>query len=162
ARAARGGIANWLRLQRDDGAYDPELVDLLERELRGDTGDASNQVVRLDDLRPATVLLEDGRANSGSVSLAAGHALSAEQVDRSKRMTAFVSAGSSSTARMRSRRTGAPVAGRGASTRTPTLAVAANSSRNVVPWPSADWTLTRPPSRSTTPKTVAKPRPVPP
>jgi response regulator RpfG family c-di-GMP phosphodiesterase len=82
ARAARGGIANWLRLQREDGAYDPDLVDLLERELRGDAADVTYKLVELEALQPGMVLLEDVRATTGTVILAAGHALSAEQVAR--------------------------------------------------------------------------------
>jgi response regulator RpfG family c-di-GMP phosphodiesterase len=82
ASAARGGIANWLRLQREDGAYDPDLVDLLERELRGDAADVTYKLVELEALQPGMVLLEDVRATTGTVILAAGHALSAEQVAR--------------------------------------------------------------------------------
>jgi response regulator RpfG family c-di-GMP phosphodiesterase len=88
ARATRGGIANWLRQQREDGAYDPDLVDLLERELRGDTADATNKLVKLAALRPGMVLLEDVRATTGRVILAAGNALSAEQVERVARFAA--------------------------------------------------------------------------
>jgi response regulator RpfG family c-di-GMP phosphodiesterase len=39
AKAARGGAVNWVRAQREEGAYDPDLVDLLERELRGEAAD---------------------------------------------------------------------------------------------------------------------------
>jgi hypothetical protein len=88
AKAARGGIANWLRQQREDGAYDPDLVDLLEHELRGDTADATNKLVKLEALRPGMVLLEDVRATTGTVILAAGNALSAEQVERVARFAA--------------------------------------------------------------------------
>jgi response regulator RpfG family c-di-GMP phosphodiesterase len=44
ARPARGGVANWLRQQRTEGAHDPDLLDLLERELRGEPSDVTTAV----------------------------------------------------------------------------------------------------------------------
>lgn len=87
ATAFEGGTAaQWRRAQATAGAYDPELLRLLDDELRGrpllgsGAGDAVG--VPVERLRPGMVLEDEVKSSSGAVLLRAGERLTADHVQR--------------------------------------------------------------------------------
>jgi response regulator RpfG family c-di-GMP phosphodiesterase len=83
-------VAQWLQQQYILGEYDPDLLELLEAELRGDRAPNKERPIAVAELKPSMVLAHDICATSGAIVITAGQALTTEMIERVHR---FVSAG---------------------------------------------------------------------
>ena len=83
-------VGQWLQQQYQVGEFDPDLIELLGAELRGDRLRVKERPILVADLKPGMVLAEAVRATSGAIVISAGQALTAEVLERVQR---FVAAG---------------------------------------------------------------------
>jgi response regulator RpfG family c-di-GMP phosphodiesterase len=90
AALAPATVAQWLQQQYILGEYDPDLLELLEYELRGDRIRVIQRPIAMAQLEPGMVLAHDIRATSGAIVITAGQALTTDMIERMHR---FVSAG---------------------------------------------------------------------
>ena len=87
-RLAQVNVVTWIRQQRTDGRFDPDLVDLLDEELGGAPMYVAEQALLVTDLKPGMVLLRDVRSGSGSVILRAGQTLMRAHIDHVQKFAA--------------------------------------------------------------------------
>jgi response regulator RpfG family c-di-GMP phosphodiesterase len=83
-------VNQWLQQQYQVGAFDPDLLELLEYELRGDRMPVKQRRIAVTDLKPGLVLAHDMVATSGAIVVTAGQALTPHAIERVQR---FVAAG---------------------------------------------------------------------
>jgi response regulator RpfG family c-di-GMP phosphodiesterase len=83
-------VNQWLQQQYQVGAFDPDLLELLEYELRGDRMPVKQRRIAVTDLKPGLVLAHDMVATSGAIVVTAGQALTPDAIERVQR---FVAAG---------------------------------------------------------------------
>ena len=81
-RLSATSVANWLHQQRTAGQFDPDLVDLLQEVLRGESARVTQLLVPVTDLKPGMLLLEDVQSSAGTMILRSGQVLSASNVER--------------------------------------------------------------------------------
>ncbi|HLZ28792.1 MAG TPA: HD domain-containing phosphohydrolase [Chloroflexota bacterium] len=83
-------VTQWLQQQYHVGEFDPDLIELLGAELRGERVRVKELAVLVADLKPGMVPADTIRATSGAIIISAGQALTAEVLERVQR---FVVAG---------------------------------------------------------------------
>jgi response regulator RpfG family c-di-GMP phosphodiesterase len=83
-------VGQWLQQQYQVGEYDPDLLELLEAEQRGDRLRVKERPIPVADLKPGMVPAHAVRATSGTIVINAGQSLTIDIIERVQR---FVAAG---------------------------------------------------------------------